>query len=1644
MKRNDEKSVQLRKKSKREEVGKVAESEEVSQSSSSEQPMMASAVDTSSSSQDKPQSPFDSQFMKMACIVVFEVDPEANMANFIAKDSIKVDRADHCAYLCYRDACSAAIFTPATAPGSKGTCERRFDIAEKCNATLNRDYYYKTTKPIHLQCFRCLPEKPQTKPSLEAITPQPETSLVTQKKHSSETTTVVQTEESDGLVKTTLMHDVELKMAEMEPEEIEEKEKDVGITAFDVINKDIEMSTVVEESKDKFIQAEDTNSVETTQALITFIGNEQTQASIENIIFGPDVETETFTKVISTSTEDIEITTSESAIGLLTSDSTFESHSATLKTESVLSTNHVTGVGAQTTFEHGSIGAAGSKIQALESVHQSSPKSEEFTSATTEESSAWQKVTSEARASDDTLQREHEAEIGYDTTELTRADGTGSKVGEAMTTPTIGTIEKGESEVEEFSSSVIMLSSTGVGIDEFSVKPNVSSIKAKLSKGTEATRIFSEIKQATSEGHTEAIYTGGSTEAKSSYPEEQDEATASSDLSTASYKSISAISKQKKKTDGLPSRDVTEAHIYLQGCIVTFQADPHSKRPAESPAGFQASTIAQTVEVCAGRCYQDGCTGAKYDPLSKECILSYSGKQICNNGPEHFFYQANETTWIHCTGCRMFILMSDTATLFSTEVPEVKSIKSDETPMTESGVASETSTQEDEKSTEQAIEKVMTETLLSSSSSSTATAVVEEISTETAKVSRATEEATFVNTLEKKTGIPEVQLSIDTIPTSAAAIKGEELVSKEEIPITAAPLQTTLFGHDCSVLFQARPIDGHPKELITELIPVGATPTVKECAKRCYMDGCTGAKFDPVNLECLLTFEDYHQCDENEQQHHSLEATETLWIHCISCKKEFTESTLGLLVQDATTLPATDEGSLASEPTKVEENFLTSVSPDIKLEWTEEVESAFASDSGKTADKSADVLPEPSVGLKSTIKEGEEILFARPPSFGNESIFQVETKEQEVRSEESGEESSSASTVVAVEEEEEISRSPTLKSSVELSTKHLEMETTSTAADVMETFIETSGDELETIVQPDILISSTLQTPLNVPTDSSELSNISGEISESSVASSVVENSTTIPQTSTIESGERKDQKKATVEFQEEAEPTAISAEITVMPTSINGITDDIVGAVASIVANISSNVPKTDMKEMTRMLEGSSTKTKGTVPFVALKTTVESRTEATSASIDGTFHTDITSSIIEETASIKSDAGVTPEKVGDVPLSDMTKATTAEVVGEVMSVAEETSTSISIEENTEATLGLLEKTSDGVLFSKPVPNSIMKQPFVQENVGDIIKKIAQTKDIFVTDIKTVVADAAVKEEVVEKLEEESQVVSEAIKDSASVANKLGNGGELMTTEPPVQAVSDLISVLSHNTKIEEVIGRKEKENDAFVVDDVPVTKDVDERMMTAGVVINKLQKDIAKNSLQNIAKIKPFEGTPTECLGRIEFEILAIEDLSQLNITNETAVESPAACAMKCYKAVNCLLAIYKESQNDESTSAVCMLTSNSAICSSEKKFIPQHKSDLSPIIISCLKCTKCNYVISTMTELTRIQQGETVEPALSIGQCGEICWKHNCTVAQYDHKSNLCLLTSMKNQQDCSQETPIVVNGDEPVLLECVRCFT
>ncbi|VDK77908.1 unnamed protein product [Onchocerca ochengi] len=834
-----EKSIQASEKLENVKAEKPSELVETSTVSISEQSMTASTSDTSSSPENKEsvfQLPrLDPRYMEMTCVVVFEVNPEANLADFQAQDSVKVKRADHCAYLCFRDACTAAVFTPPTAPGNKGTCERRFDTSEKCNSTLRRDYYYKTNKPVYLQCFRCLPKKPQTKPPFEETTLQPKMLRVT-----SEAKFITETEESAESVETTLVPSMELTTVKTDSKETE---KSVGITVFDTTNGNTGTSVGAEEGTDEVAQ-------ETTQTLETLLAMTETEASATLIL---------------TDTSNTEMTTSGSTIWSTINDEMFENNSSSDETEFGVSDSPTTVVSAQSIWEHQS---TESRIQTLES-DQTTGENQKSTPATAEELGVLRMSTIEAEVGHGTLSSGSQSTMEFNGTESVATDSTPNETEKPITTPSTVEVETMESEIP-----------------------------------------------------SKVVQTDSSTKAASSNSGREDEDTFS-----------------KGKKNGSLSNDVDETFQmkhYLQGCIVTFQAEPYSKRPAESSTGVQVTITAQTAEVCAGRCYQDGCTGAKYDPSSKECVLGFGGKHFCNNGPEHFFYKANETVWIHCTGCKIHkpgdeginimiqssktkatkktdleeTLMSRTVTLTSTEtvetvVQKVESTKLNEILQTKSDVTSKKSsfgTPKIERSTEDAIERLINEI---------STSLVGETSTETAKVSTTGKEITVESTMEKKEKISKEESSADDISTSTVAGKIAESERKKEI--TAAPFQATFPGHgkfqatfpghDCTILFQVKPVDIHSKELTSKFISINETSTVKQCAKRCFMDGCVGAKFDPVKQECLLTFGDHHQCDENEQTHQSLETTEALWIHCISCKKEFTETTLGLLAQDTTTLP---------------------------------------------------------------------------------------------------------------------------------------------------------------------------------------------------------------------------------------------------------------------------------------------------------------------------------------------------------------------------------------------------------------------------------------------------------------------------------------------------------------------------------------------------------------------------------------------------------------------------------------------------------------------------------------------------------------------------------------------------------------------
>ncbi|CAD6192542.1 unnamed protein product [Caenorhabditis auriculariae] len=88
-----------------------------------------------------------------------------------------------------------------------------------------------------------------------------------------------------------------------------------------------------------------------------------------------------------------------------------------------------------------------------------------------------------------------------------------------------------------------------------------------------------------------------------------------------------------------------------KGCLIKFQARPFIERPAQFSAKFELDLRVDSAEICATRCYQDGCSGAKYDPTSLTCSLSYNDKQYCAPGDVFLRYETKEVTWIHCVNC---------------------------------------------------------------------------------------------------------------------------------------------------------------------------------------------------------------------------------------------------------------------------------------------------------------------------------------------------------------------------------------------------------------------------------------------------------------------------------------------------------------------------------------------------------------------------------------------------------------------------------------------------------------------------------------------------------------------------------------------------------------------------------------------------------------------------------------------------------------------------------------------------------------------------------------------------------------------------------------------------------------------------------
>ncbi|VDN05272.1 unnamed protein product [Thelazia callipaeda] len=1591
-----------------------------------------------------------------ACITVFEVDPYADVTSFVPDDRVPATRADQCAYLCYQDACTAAVFVPPEKPKTKGMCERQFRSTEKCNVTLSWNYHYKTDKRVYLQCFRCLPEKPQTIPHLEKVTQGPFTSVKNEFVKKEEEHRESSTLSLDKASVTSYTESIPTSVAKSE--EIEK-----GISVTDSNNKEsLELM-----SSQKIDEGESREEVRRGSSVAT---------SQE---YSFDIQTPA--AIFSSETSTTASSTEES----LSKISTLETHS-----EADLASTTSEANLASTTSE----------------ADLASTTSEADLVSTTSEADLVS-TTSEA----DLVSTTSEADLVSTTSEADLASTTSESSTVFSTSTTEMTVEE-SSTAESATFEKIQITTTGFSSSDASATSAHTVSDNLISKeGIEESGGLEDVTQLTSKKPEEKIVEEFTTE----QPEIEVESVSSTKTSTvvSETKESSESDKKNDSRSALPATD--SPHRYLQGCIVTFQADPYSELTDKLSNGFQASTIVRTVEACAGRCYQDGCTGAKYDPSTKECTLKYGGKQFCNSKPEHFFYEANETVWIHCTGCKLhkpgekgvdiLIFPSKTSKKISTPKHELPISEGSETekPEAELSKTKETST------TVSTTEFLPTDKTSIDSNAITST-------TELNKIEDIDEKLQMQSQISSSStaGLSEIEVDKQTteMPQSLEVTSPDSITTKKSIAettemensssVSTSSSQATPSISNCKIYFQAKPfIDVQSNLQASELVLLGTTQSLEECAQRCYQDGCTGAKFDVVSKECSVKYADHQQCDEYEQHNNTEDAT-IIWIQCISCRQESFESTLGLLLEDTTASSAItaestaqnlefSESSTDSEPQEMKEKFATSISPDL----------IFASSKGIELDSTMD----------KKIHSGNESVFSIAPTT-------ITTQAIENFTINSGPELNTDQIVVVLDQD----RTSTTKLPTESQTKSLDTSnaektgaTQLTASDVSGSEEHSrekvgSGEESKesvgstktqvhteetTTIKPELLLLMTAKAPLHIPSDNFE----SHDHSTSTIHPSLLEEgASTEAITQKTESDNWKEETvSADFSFATEANKIPVLGSIHASSHDEEKITkSELTNTESEKMANLGfTKMASTHSDAIAEMQSETSHEIKVTTEASEMLSTVTGDTsspfhESLAAS---TEHADLNSPqntqelgglwVAEErTSSVVVETASTTAKIEDTTAENTSESSvsSSSLDAEVTTEKDDnfvTSTQKSDHQILNSEFGIFGKASEEEISTNETPHSSQttnkneKDLSAEENIDDVIKKVAHetsAEKISITTSEPAIHTES-SESTLEQHETEATIDSKSLTKSSThqddlhetvlnASNLKDNTNEIdfvtgmigleTTAEPPVEAVSDLVSILSYNSDIKNVFDQTSKSSDYGKESDVHVIHNLStskEKTIQVPLINSILQSrhNADRNFDRENIKFTSQESSSI-CPGRIEFEVSTFSGLPKLNnITSEVNTESPADCAEKCYRNAECVLAVFVPTKvGDTTISAVCMLTSDPGICSDEGYFVPQHTAE-NAIIISCLKCTKCNYTVTPVTELTRIKEPKKIEPVLSAEQCAKLCAKENCTYSQYDHKANLCSLESSISHEKCSTEMPVAVNGDEPVLLECVRCL-
>lgn len=90
-----------------------------------------------------------------ACVVTFQVFENVDINNYKTTHVATVGNIEECAYICYQNSCSGAVFIPSDSEDNKSKCKVQMREEEQCDGKLQRHYFFKSSKAVVLSCFRC-------------------------------------------------------------------------------------------------------------------------------------------------------------------------------------------------------------------------------------------------------------------------------------------------------------------------------------------------------------------------------------------------------------------------------------------------------------------------------------------------------------------------------------------------------------------------------------------------------------------------------------------------------------------------------------------------------------------------------------------------------------------------------------------------------------------------------------------------------------------------------------------------------------------------------------------------------------------------------------------------------------------------------------------------------------------------------------------------------------------------------------------------------------------------------------------------------------------------------------------------------------------------------------------------------------------------------------------------------------------------------------------------------------------------------------------------------------------------------------------------------------------------------------------------